>query len=99
MTIRTIADVIGSAIPALADLRDKIVAQIERLKDLQAKYPDLTAQFQAGIDELEAELGKLDAVASPDALANLSITAVQELIGLPKTGLRPTSHAGDVTGG
>lgn len=99
MSIRTVADVIGKAVPALANLRSKTAEKIAQLRTLQEEYPDLSDQWQAIIDELEEDLAALDTVASPDVLANLSITAVQELLGLPKTGLRPASHPGDVTGG
>ena len=87
------------AVPALSGLRTSLVQARDALIQAKALAPDFAAAIDARIADINAKIAILDSTSDPAGLAQLGITVVRELAALPKEGLKPATHAGDVTGG
>jgi hypothetical protein len=87
------------AAPALSGLRTSLVQARDALVQALALAPDFAASINARIADLDAKIAILDSTADAAGLATLGVAVVKELAALPKEGLKPTFHPGDVTGG
>ena len=96
---KTIAELIAGAVPALSGLRASLVRAREALAAARDQAPDLAPVLDSRIADLDSKIALLDGVASADGLKALGLTVISELASLPKDGLQPRSHPGDVTGG
>lgn len=86
-------------LPVLGELRDGAAALVEAANKAIEKYPDLATLLRPATAAVNAKLPAIDAIATPEALAELAHTAINELVALPSEGLKPTPKPGAITGG
>lgn len=86
---------------AANNVRAGLVTARDRLVNLQQTYPELAESLAGEIAALDAKIAAIDeaGIASAGGVLRIIVTAGKELAALPKEGLKPKRHAGDVTGG
>lgn len=96
--MKSIADVLAAAVPALADIKTQLLEYRAALVKAGDNLPDLKPAFDRTIAELDRRIVALDTAVSPEALVGLGMKVIEELAALPKVGLSGTAKPGDVTG-
>jgi len=66
---------------------------------MRDQFPDLAEVMAERIVELDKQIAMLDSIMDFQGLTQLGFTVVGELKALPKEGLKPRFHPGDVSGG
>lgn len=97
--MKSIAQVLAEAVPAVGDLKAFLVERRAELVKFKEEWPDTAPAVDRQIAELDAKVAVLDSVIDATALRDLAIVVVKELGDIPSQGLQPKPHPGDVTGG
>ena len=91
----SVASALAQASKALADLKATLTAARDLLVEQRARFPDLASVIDPQVADLDAKITALDEQLSPEAIANLAVAVIPELVNIAKGKIDPKPHAAD----